>query len=519
MNSIGIERSMGTMGLKVGLSGRIIIAAFSILCILTVFSSLLISYSERKNAMQAIDDQSQVLKDRLAKSLIGPIWSLDLSQVENILLVEMNDPNIKYLILWDQDGKLFTGFMHGSEGQLVRLTDSTQAKAALNADHKFYIEVIKTTNVANYRLGLVEIGHDSAALTRSINKSLIFSSMQNLTIMFVGLILLSIYFRFSVLSPLSKINAAVLKFGQKDFSARIGKETKRSNELGELSRSFNSMADIIQEYSTDLETVVRDRTSRLVKTEKLAFLGSLTAGVAHEINTPVGVSVTAASHLDEKLKLIAKQLEENSLTKSDLEGFFSEARETTLILLNNLRRASDFVSSFKKIAVDQSSEDLRLVDIGQYIEEVVFSLRPKIKKTPHTIQLEIPPNIAWYGYPGMLSQIVTNLIFNSLNHAYPDGSAGTIRIGAKLQNDFIAVYYTDDGCGIPEENLSRIFQPFFTTQREHGGTGLGLYIVSNIASKLGGTIRCESEKGKGVRFTVRLPARIEKIHEVDNERI
>jgi len=507
---------MKAMRVKVGLSGRISIAAFSILCLLTIISSLLISFSERKKALQTIDNQSLIMKERLAKSLISPIWALDMNQVENILAVEMNDPNIKYIILWDQDGKLFTGFMQDDEHRLLHLTATSQDKVAIKANRKFYVEIIKETSSANYRIGLLEIGHDTGQITSTINKSLLVSSAQHLTITFIGLILLAVYVRISVLTPLSRLNAVVLRFGKKDFGARAGEETKRHDELGELSQSFNSMADIIQEYSTDLETVVRDRTTRLVKTEKLAFLGSLTAGVAHEINTPVGVSVTASSHLNEKLAEITGKLAENSLTKSDLEGFFSEAKETTLILLNNLRRASDFVSSFKKIAVDQTSEDLRLVDIAQYVEEVVFSLRPRLKKTPHIVQLDIPKNIAWYGYPGMLSQIVTNLIINSLNHAFPDGSAGTISIGAKLQGDFIVLQYGDDGCGIPKENLQKIFQPFFTTQREHGGTGLGLYIISNITAKLGGTIHCESDKGAGVRFTVSLPVRIERIHEVDN---
>lgn len=508
---------MRRMRIKVGLSGRISIAAFSILCLLTIMSSLFISISEKKKALETIDNQSLIMKERLAKSLIAPIWALDLTQVENILSVEMNDPNIKYVILWDQDGKIFTGFMHGENGELLRLSSSTQDTVGLKADRKFYVEIIKETTNANYRVGLLEIGHDTGVITRSINSALVFSSIQNLTVTFIGLILLAVYVRLTALLPLSKLNSVVLRFGQKDFSARIEKEAKRKDELGELSLSFNSMADMIQQYSTDLETIVRDRTKRLVKTEKLAFLGSLTAGVAHEINTPVGISVTAASHMDEKLQNIMKQLEENNLTKSDLEGFFSEARETTSILLNNLRRASDFVSSFKKIAVDQSSEDLRLINVGQYIDEVVFSLRPRLKKTPHAIQMDIPKSITWFGFPGMLSQIVTNLIINSLNHAFPDGSAGTICISVRLQKEFVVLQYTDDGCGIPQENLSRIFQPFFTTQREHGGTGLGLYIISNITAKLGGTVRCESDKGMGVRFTVSLPARVDKIHEVDNE--
>lgn len=246
--------------------------------------------------------------------------------------------------------------------------------------------------------------------------------------------------------------------------------------------------------------------NQLVQSEKMAALGDMVAGIAHEINTPVGVALTAASHLEQRTRQLTETLAAGALKKSTLDGFAETAAESTSILLTNLTRASELVQSFKKVAVDQSSEALRPFVVKDYVGEILLSLRPRLKRLDHAIEIAAPADLTMHSYPGAFSQVVTNLIVNSLVHAYDDGEAGNIQLQFETQNGHVVFTYSDDGKGIPEEHLHKVFDPFFTTKRGHGGSGLGLHLVFNIVTQtLGGTIACQSTPGEGATFVVRMP--------------
>jgi PAS domain S-box-containing protein len=283
-------------------------------------------------------------------------------------------------------------------------------------------------------------------------------------------------------------------------------ERKRAQQLLEdYSRTLEEeVAGRTRELSQTLDNL-RATQSQLVEAEKMAALGGLVAGVAHEINTPVGVGVTAASLLEEKTAALLKTYENGQMKRSDLEKYLDTAGQSSQMLLTNLNRAAELIQSFKQVAVDQSSEERRQFSIKAYLEEVLLSLRPKLKRTRHTIEINGNDSLTLDSYPGVFSQIVTNLVMNSLLHAYGPDDAGQLTFEFRQEDGRFIFEYADDGKGISEEDLSKIFDPFFTTKRGQGGSGLGLHIIYNLVTqRLEGTIRCESEIGVGTRFVIEM---------------
>gem|GEM_PF-2293755 len=246
--------------------------------------------------------------------------------------------------------------------------------------------------------------------------------------------------------------------------------------------------------------------NQLVEAEKMAALGGLVAGVAHEINTPVGVGVTAASLLEDKTTAFRTIYQGGQMKRSDLEKYLDTAGQSSTMILNNLNRAAELIQSFKQVAVDQSSEERREFPLKTYLEEILLSLHPKLKKTQLTTQINGDDSLTLDSYPGAFSQIVTNLVMNSLLHAYEPDDQGQIAFDFRQSGSRLTFEYNDNGKGIPTENLSKIFEPFFTTKRTQGGSGLGLHIIYNLVTqRLGGTIRCESKIGSGTRFIIEMP--------------
>ncbi|WP_020654567.1 GAF domain-containing sensor histidine kinase [Massilia niastensis] len=251
---------------------------------------------------------------------------------------------------------------------------------------------------------------------------------------------------------------------------------------------------------------LRDAQSELVRQEKLASLGRLVAGVAHEINTPLGICVTATSHLVQELKLTREELAAGEMTEDSLHGFFDIVDQSLRILTTNTQRAAALVRSFKQVAVDQSSDDIRSFNLHTYLNEVLLSLQPKLKGRPVKVDLACPPDLMLDSFPGAVSQIVTNMVMNSLVHGFEREQPGTITIRAALEDDWVGFDYADDGAGMDKDTLDKLFDPFFTTRRGIGGSGLGAHILYNLVTgALGGSVRVESAPGKGLRYHLRFP--------------
>ncbi len=276
--------------------------------------------------------------------------------------------------------------------------------------------------------------------------------------------------------------------------------------------------DQIQRMNHELERRVEARTAelqetqaQLVTSEKMAALGNLVAGVAHEINTPLGIGITAASHLQQQLDRFNRQYEGKALSRAELETFLGAGHEATDMILSNLNRAAELVQSFKQVSVDQSAEDLRSFEVGEYLREALLSLRPKLKQGGHELELFCPVALEMRSYPGVLAQVATNLVMNSLLHGFEDREGGQIVLNIDEVGKMVRILYRDDGRGMSSEQVRKIYDPFYTTKRGRGGSGLGMNIVFNLVTqKLGGTIECQSAEGQGTAFVIELPRRVRK---------
>ena len=247
---------------------------------------------------------------------------------------------------------------------------------------------------------------------------------------------------------------------------------------------------------------LKEAQDKLIESEKMASLGSLVAGVAHEINTPVGVGLMGITQFKEDIDAIIKRYNNRELTPTDFEVFLTDANEICELVKTNLDRTAQLVKGFKQIAVDQTSEEDREVNLSHYVSEVIASLNSVLKKSQAAVTLTCPDNIVVVLNPGLLYQVLSNLIMNSINHGFKDTPAGQILIVIEDSgNTQFSLNYRDNGSGISAEHLPQIFNPFFTTNRANGGTGLGLNVTYNIiTSGLGGSIECRSDIGEGVEF-------------------
>ena len=280
-------------------------------------------------------------------------------------------------------------------------------------------------------------------------------------------------------------------------------------QLHYLNQELSDSKKQLENYNHELEKTLSDLRAaqkQLIEAEKMASLGSLVAGVAHEINTPLGVGVTSVSTIHEEIKKLEESFSDHSLTRSFMEDFCQQSKNLCTILSNNLRRASELIQSFKQVAVDQNTEELREIDLKEYLHEILNSIGPKFKQTAISIHNECDENIKISTYAGVVYQVLSNLLINSLTHAFDEEQKGNITIKAQLDNDKVAIEYHDDGKGIDLEHLEKIFEPFYTTRRGSGGTGLGLSIVYNLVTgKLGGLIDVESNNETGTVFNIKFP--------------
>ena len=274
----------------------------------------------------------------------------------------------------------------------------------------------------------------------------------------------------------------------------------------ENTRLFTELQERTRQLSQSLDDL-RAAQGSLVQTEKLAALGRLVAGVAHEINTPVGTSLTVASAFINKVNRFEADLINGGLRRSTLTEFIAASREAGSQIMTNLGHAVDLIQSFKQVAADRNVSDRRRFDLGEVTEQVVRGLRFGLRSKNMTVGVECEPDLAMNSYPGPYGQVLTNLVLNAAVHAFPDGEGGSVQISAQAAgNDNVEVLFSDDGCGMSPEVKRQVFDPFFTTRRDQGSTGLGLHIVHNIVTnRLGGRINLETKPGEGTKIRIIVP--------------
>ncbi|MCK8123085.1 ATP-binding protein [Pseudoalteromonas sp. 2CM32C] len=314
----------------------------------------------------------------------------------------------------------------------------------------------------------------------------------------------------------SNLSQAMMELQQQKYELEKQKivltdevDLRRSTEKELITKQAES-----QRYIDELKLA----QERLVGTEKMAALGGLVAGITHDINTPIGIGVTAVSFLEERLNKLESAYAEKTLSPKALEEFINEAKQSTSLLTTNLDRASDLIASFKQIAVDQASEAVRTINFKDYVNEVIRSLHPKLKKTSHTINLQCPDDLVLNLPAGAISQIFTNLIVNSLIHGFEGKDNGVMDINITSDETNLTIYYKDNGNGVTAEQLEKLFNPFFTTKRDEGGSGLGTHIMFNLVKQtLSGSIEATSEPGQGLHYFIQFPKNMAKPLSIFNQ--
>lgn len=434
---------------------------------------------------------------------------------------------------------LKSSFDNQDEVPNLRVNNDTIGYLAKPIFHDDVVEYITPIEYNSNVVGYVYIQLD---LSNKLN----FNTQLTLTlILFFAILLVAVFFitfrlEQEIAAPIRQITSEIQHISQsKQFETRL--QNMSYQEVDILARNINILLGRTEKHiaklddaeqqtlklNSELEDKVTKRTEalkesnqellstleklhqfqdQLVESEKMASLGDMVAGVAHEVNTPIGLGVTASTLLSDRLNEIQEAFTDKTLKSSQLRKFIYEGQENVGIIYRNLKRAAELISSFKKVAVDQSSEDIREFNMNELMNEVLLTLAPQIKNTPYQIEIDCPASLFVCSKPGPINQILINLILNSIIHGFEGRESGKIKISVMQLSEQLNITYKDDGVGIDDSIKNKVFDPFTTTKRGAGGSGLGLHLVYNLVTQaLGGSIGLDSVSGSGVNFEINFP--------------
>jgi signal transduction histidine kinase len=343
----------------------------------------------------------------------------------------------------------------------------------------------------------------------------------SIAVIFLGIILTAgVLIALSIRLPLQQIMTSMRAITLGEYEREVQGLGAR-DEVGAMARAVevfreNAIAkrkteDELRAAKEKAESALLELNAaqqNLIDAERLAALGGLVAGVAHEVNNPIGISLTVASSFSRRAEMFEAELKSDGrLRRSQLEDFVRSSKDASQQLVANLHRAGELIQSFKQVAVDRSQAECRQFSLSESTDQIIASLRPVLKRAPITLTLDVPDGLVINGYPGSYGQILTNLFLNAVNHAFADGRSGTISISARPRGqEDIEIIFADDGAGMTPDVQRQAFDPFFTTRRNEGGTGLGLHIVYNLVTQqLGGRMMLESRLGQGTTFRIIMP--------------
>jgi len=342
----------------------------------------------------------------------------------------------------------------------------------------------------------------------------------SIAVIFLGVIMSAgVMIALSIRLPLAQIMAAMRTITSGDLDRPV-QGTSAKDEVGAMARAvevFRENAIAKRKTEDELRTAKEKAESallelnaaqqNLIDAERLAALGGLVAGVAHEVNNPIGISLTVASSFARRSEMFENDLKTEPLRRSRLDEFVRASRDASQQLVANLQRAGELIQSFKQVAVDRSHAERRQFALSESTDQIVASLRPVLKKAAIALSVDVPDGLLIDGYPGAYGQILTNLFLNAVNHAFANGRSGNITISARGRGtDDVEIIFADDGAGMTPDVQRQAFDPFFTTRRNEGGTGLGLHIVYNLVTQqLGGRMMLESRVGQGTTFRIIMP--------------
>jgi len=517
---------------------------FSLYVIIALLMTFIHMYSEYNNEQNVIFEEMKNIEKISKKQLTTSLWHFEVSLTQDIINGILISRSIVGLSIRSKGDEIVGNFgivdISKKSDKSISFTYNDEPTYASG----LYLHTFMLTD-ARYdggkSLGEVTLYSNDTVVFNRVKNNFLFIIINSIIKTFALWIIFLIIAKKYLTKPFFEIIdfTNTIDFGQlKDTKFEYQKNNE--NEFDILKKTFNQMFkrlnisnDKYIKLNEELEQKVLKRTyeleesndeletsianlkltqKQLIESEKMASLGSLVAGVAHEINTPIGAGLSGISHFLEKTKEIKKNYESENMSAEEFEGYLSTSNRLAEMININLERTAHLVKSFKQIAVDQTNEEKRGFNFKEYLNKIIFSLTniTKIKKIK--INITCKDDLIISSYPGLYSQIITNLIINSIKHGFKEKMEGTITIDVLENNNNLEIIYKDDGIGISKENLEKIFEPFFTTNRENGGTGLGMNIVYNIVTNnLKGAISCDSIKSDGVIFKILVPLNEEEI--------
>ena len=506
---------------------RVILILVAIASILIASEFYLVYRLQLENQRQSIEQMMVNMRPILSRSL----WSFDTLNLNFLSETLMRNPHVDGVLITDDSNQEIN-----SKGNTTALQQQAFDQEGLQRqdNHLVYHSRIfyDDIHMQNKLVGYVTLSVTDDEIWAGLKPALTVQSTAGLiALALMGLLFYQMLNR-SVSTPINKLSDSLARYQIDARDIALIRNTLKDNELSDLLDQYHHLLGRLKErdeqirlHHKNLETEVHQRTEELVvannylmeslaklqlaqreliEQERMASLGELVSGVAHEVNTPLGVAITANSFLWEEVQQIARKLDTNELTRSEMDAFMNSADESCQIMSVNLKRAAELIESFKQVAVDQTYEELRIVQMSSYIESVVRSLRPQMRRTQVTIKLDLEESLSVTTYPGAIAQLLTNLIMNAYIHGYDQGQvAGDIIVSCHQINDLIQLQVRDFGKGMDSSTKTKLYEPFFTTRRAQGGTGLGMNIVYNLVSqKLRGKIEVKTEPDKGTAFLV-----------------
>ncbi|WP_076410467.1 ATP-binding protein [Shewanella sp. UCD-KL12] len=389
----------------------------------------------------------------------------------------------------------------------VAISDPMQVQACVDCHNSHPLTPKADWKLGDVR-GVLEMSVDISSQLALAN-TLSFWIISCLLIASILLIVLFYFLTGKITEQVSNISEGMVELGKGNYETEIP-QNFTTQETHQMYTAFQLFKTAL------LERQSLEKQQQVFETEKVNSLGRMVASIAHDVNTPIGISVTATSFLQDEIEILANKLASGELDEEDFEHFLDSSRSSLTILSRNLSSASELISSFKQVSVDQMSEHAREVLLSEYFKEVIHSMLPKTKRANVTVALDCVEDRSCYIYPGFLSQVLTNLIANSIIHGFAEKQSGQINITVSAQESEISIQYRDDGNGISEDILPKVMDPFFTTKRDEGGSGLGLSIIHNIVTqKLKGEIKLSSSVGKGLTVDISFPLLNQTIQQED----
>jgi signal transduction histidine kinase len=516
---------MKTKSLSIKTQLTLVFQSISLLIIIVVtYFNFMSNIKQEKNSfIQNSIIQANLLADFTVSALVFD----DKEGAEENLDNLKNDANILRVVIFDNKGNAFAQYNPFNVKNKIYIKQIELNFVSKNNDFfnygTFKLTVPLTQKEVNY--GTLYIEKSTKIITKLLKKILI-------EVVIFALILLCITYFISIIlsNKLLKPILLLAKTSEKiastqNYSTRV--KYNSNNEIGSLYNAFNTLVEDTEQLTDNLEKQVKIRThelnkkthelekslqhlknaqQKLIESEKMSALGNLVSGISHEVNTPLGNAITCTSIITKETEYLISEFEKQALTKSTMKSRLNILNKTSLLLVNTLNYASDLIKSFKQISVDQVTNDIRIINIKEYIKEIFLTNNNKLKVIPVNVTIQ-GQDINLKTSPGVLSQILNNLIQNSINHGFEDlNREAEIIVDIKKEKDNLIIEYKDNGNGISSEVRENIYEPFITTKRNLGGTGLGLNIVYNlIHKKLKGTIKMHTIEGIGTKFIFKLP--------------